>query len=69
MKSFYLVDAGLVTLATPDTEFDGVDSVLVYASSPEEALALAHQYDQGLVDVDNLWIPAQGRAVAALAAR
>lgn len=67
--NFYLVTNGSAELADPDTEFDGIESVLVRADSEQEALALADEYDAGLTQIDNVWLPAEGRAVAALIRR
>lgn len=67
--NFYMVTEGNTELANPDDDFDGVESVLVAAESAEEALQAAKQYDAGLIDIDNIWLPDEGRAVAALRSR
>lgn len=62
---FYLVHNGKVLRATPDTPWDGEESVLVYASSPRAALEVARAYDKGEIQPDNVWLPEDGRAAAA----
>lgn len=52
--SLYLVAEGEVTSATADTEWDGINSILVAATSEDGALKVADAYDQGLVQADNL---------------
>lgn len=53
-KSFWLVEGGRVSAASQDTEFDGNDSVLIYARNEFEALVIAEAYGDGLVGVDNV---------------
>lgn len=65
MPRFYLVRNGTVCRATPDTPWDGEESILVYATSPRAALRVADAYDKGEVQPDNVWLPDEGRAVAA----
>ncbi len=60
---FYLVHNGKVSRATPDTPWDGEESVLVYASSPKAALRVAEAYDRGLAQADNIY--ANGTKVSA----
>ena len=66
---FYLVENGVVSEATPDTEFDGIECVLVAAESEALALELADQYDKGMIGIDNVWLRDECRAVAAIIAR
>lgn len=53
-KSFYLVEGGKVTPAAQDTQFDGMDSVLVFARTSIEAALIAKAYEDLLIDVDNV---------------
>lgn len=62
---FWLVKEGEVSPAKATTQWDGETSVLVLASSPEAALEVARAYDEGKVQPDNVWLPEEGRAVAA----
>lgn len=62
---FWIVNEGRVSRATPDTPWDGDRSLLVYATSPKAALMVAEAYDKGEVQPDNVWLPDEGRAVAA----
>ncbi|MDK2126698.1 hypothetical protein [Parachitinimonas caeni] len=50
----YLVSEGEVTLADPETEWDGTNSILVAATSEAAALKVATAYDQEEVEVGNL---------------
>lgn len=52
--SLYLVAEGEVSPATPETEWDGANSILVAATSEEAALRMADAYDMGEVQADNL---------------
>ena len=61
---FYLVRNGKVSRATPDTPWDGEESVLVYATSPRAALIIAEAYDKGLAQADNVFV--DGKTVAAV---
>ena len=55
--SLYLVAEGEVTAATPQTEWDGANSILVAATSEDAALTVANAYDRGEVQADNLqWL-------------
>lgn len=51
----YLVNLGKVTPATPETEWDGINSILVAATSADNALEIAGMYEREEVGVDNLW--------------
>lgn len=66
-KSFWLVEGGRVSAASQDTEFDGNDSVLIYARNEFEALVIAEAYDDELVGVDNVFAD-DGEVVAAVSA-
>jgi len=50
----YLVADGEVTPATVDTEWDGSYSILVAATSPENALKVAAAFDREEAAPDNL---------------
>lgn len=50
----YLVGEGEVSAATAETEWDGINSILVAATSEEAALRVADAYDCGEVQADNL---------------
>ena len=52
--NLYLVADGEATEATPATEWDGENSVLVAATTPDAAVSLACEYDGGLLDFENL---------------
>lgn len=52
--SLYLVQAGEVTPATADTDWDGIGSVLVAATSEDAAIKVAAAYDSGLVQAENM---------------
>ena len=52
--SMYLVAEGQVTSATPETQWDGTNSILVAATSEDAALQVADAYDRGAVQADNL---------------
>lgn len=52
--SLYLVAEGEVTPAAADTECDGLNSLLVAATSEGGALKVAAAYDKGLVQANNL---------------
>jgi hypothetical protein len=55
----WLVSEGDVTSATPETEWDGDNSILVAATSSAAALEVAEAYDKGEVRADNLaWLGA-----------
>ena len=64
-KSFWLVEGGKVTPATQDTQFDGMDSVLVFARTSIEAALIAKAYEDLLIAVDNVTAD-NGETVAAL---
>lgn len=51
--SLFLVNEGEVTSATPDTTCDGLNSILVLASCDADALAIAADYDSGILQADN----------------
>lgn len=62
--SLYLICEGSVERVEAPVEFDGTDSVLVAAVTPESALGLAAAYDRGEIDIDNLsWC---GQTIAVL---
>lgn len=52
--NLYLVSDGEATPAGPEAEFDGENSVLVAATSPEAAVKVARAYDGGEIGIDNL---------------
>ena len=52
--SLYLVVEGEVTPASADTHWDGVNSILVAATSKDGALKIASAYDNGLAQANNL---------------
>ena len=52
--SLWLVTNGEATEADEDTEWDGVESVLVAATTPEAAAKLATAYDRDELEVGNL---------------
>jgi len=62
MLNLYLVSEGDVTDATPETEFDGINSVIVAAQTPAEALELVGQFERGEIGIDNIAGPACGYA-------
>ena len=65
--NLYLVAEGDVTEADAVTDWDGCNSILVAATSPESALEIATAYDSGRVQADNLqW---QGEALACVSMR
>ena len=64
-KSFWLVEGGKVTPAAQDTQFDGMDSVLVFARTSIEAALIAKAYEDLLIAVDNVTAD-NGETVAAL---
>lgn len=66
-KSFWLVEGGRVSAASQDAEFDGNDSVLIYARNEFEALVIAEAYGDELVGVDNVTAD-NGEVVAAVKA-
>lgn len=49
----FLVEEGEVSPAGCDAEWDGERSVLVLATSEEEALKVASAYDAGVIDAGN----------------
>jgi hypothetical protein len=51
--SLFLVNEGDVSDATPDTEFDATNSILILAESAERAQVVASLYDAGKVGIDN----------------
>ena len=51
--SLFLVNDGEATSATPDTICDGFNSILVLASCNDDALAIAADYDSGILQADN----------------
>ena len=53
MLNLYLVNEGDVSDATPYTEFDATNSILVFAESAERAVEVAALYDAGKAGVDN----------------
>lgn len=66
MHRLYLVTGGDVTDATPDTEWDGIESVLVAAPDERAALYAAVGYDAGRLGPTNYAI--DGRTVACIVA-
>ena len=62
--NLYLVRAGEVQPGSTDSEWDGIESILVAATSEAAALDVAAAYDAGDVGPDNLWW--YGEAVAAV---
>jgi len=52
--ALYLVAEGEVTQADAATEWDGVNSILVAATSEDGARKVADAYDNGQVQADNL---------------
>lgn len=50
----YLVNEGDVTPASPATEWDGVNSILVAATNESAALKVADAYDAGRITAGNL---------------
>lgn len=52
--NLYLVSEGDVAPAGPETTFDGINSLLVAASSRTGALEVAEAFDRGEIAVDNL---------------
>ena len=65
MNKFWLVKEGEVFPAKATTQWDGETSILVFATSPTAALEVARAYDKEEVQPDNVWLPDEGRAVAA----
>ena len=65
MNKFWLVKEGEVFPAKATTQWDGETSILVFATSPTAALEVARAYDREEVQPDNVWLPDEGRAVAA----
>ena len=65
MNKFWLVKEGEVFPAKATTQWDGKTSILVFATSPTAALEVARAYDKEEVQPDNVWLPDEGRAVAA----
>ena len=67
-KVFFLVEGGEATLADPaSTNWDGRESVMVFAWNEEDALRLARLYDEEKIDYDNVIDPrGNGTAVAAI---
>lgn len=64
-KSFWLVDCcGKALPAHQDTEFNGIDNVLVFARSDTEALVIAEAYANDAIGVDNV-VADDGEIVAA----
>jgi len=55
-RVFFLVSEGEVTHVQPGAEFDGKNSVLVYALDEADALRLADLYDRDLIGVGNVSI-------------
>ena len=68
-KSFWLVDCcGKALSAHQDTEFNGIDNVLVFARSDTEALVIAEAYANDAIGVDNV-VADDGEVVAAASAQ
>jgi hypothetical protein len=60
--SLFIVRDGQATAADCDAEFDGVESILVAATSPDSALEVADRYDAGFVGLSNMeW---EGKTIA-----
>lgn len=66
MNIFWKVENGQAneSFLEDEASIDGIESVLCWCESEEQALMLARMYDQGLIQPDN--IPFHGGAVAAL---
>lgn len=64
MKSFFLVKEGEVSDATAETEFDAIESVLVYAEDEAQARDLAQKYDDGIFSYGNVTV--DGKTVSAV---
>jgi hypothetical protein len=65
--NLYLVSEGVVSAGEPTTECDGLNSVLVAATSPAAALRVADAYAAGAIGIDNLeW---HGQTIAAATIR
>jgi hypothetical protein len=63
----FLVSEGVIIPANAETEWDGEESVLVAATSPEGALVVAAAYDRGEITADNLaW---EGKTIAVVTLR
>ena len=78
MKNYYLVKMGKVTKVDPckDDYYDkleelgaeednGNEWVIAYAYNPEEALKVADLWDQGKIEMKNIWCQPCGTAHAA----
>lgn len=52
-KELYRVEEGRVRKANPTSKVDWINSALVLAKTPKEALRIAEQYDKGQVQWDN----------------
>lgn len=50
----YFVEAGTALPGNTQDDWDGLDKILVVATSAEAALAVADLYDQGKVIADNI---------------
>lgn len=64
MLNLYLVNEGDVSDATPYTEFDATNSILVLADSAERAVEVAGLYDANKAGVD-VW-QYMGQPIAAV---
>lgn len=53
-KTFWIVTEGVATPATGYEDWDGVESVMAYAETAADALALARRYDAGEIAPDNI---------------
>lgn len=59
--ALYLVADGEASLSNPDADWDGVNSILVAATSGDAALMIADAYEAGRIGADNLsW---EGRTI------
>lgn len=63
----WLVSEGDVTPASPTSEWDGQNSILVAATSVDGALRVAEAYDIGRTQADNL--PWLGKTLAVVTLR
>lgn len=64
----WLVAEGEATEADETTESDGVNNVLAYTCTEEQALELARLYDAGKLELGNVTLRHNGNVVAALRA-
>lgn len=71
--NYYIMREGEIESYNPCTaagdEWDGQNSVAVYAPSKTEACSIAHDYDSGELAVANVWCDSCGSAHAAVQAK